>query len=79
MLLDKHLSKCLLGYYAPLDRVLLVKLKGHPFNMPLTHAYKPTSYSSEQDLEMFYELLYTPKQQFKSKETVLVMGNFSAR
>ena len=62
MLLDKPHSKCLLGYWATSDRVLLVKLKGHSFSVSLIQDYSLTSDSSEEDLEQFYELLDAAKQ-----------------
>ena len=49
IILDKERSKSLMGYWAISDRVLLVKLKGHPFNISIIQAYAPTSASTEED------------------------------
>ena len=50
IILDKERSKSLMGYWAISDRVLLVKLKGHPFNISIIQAYAPTSASTEEDI-----------------------------
>ena len=47
--------------------------------MTLIQAYTPTSYSSEEDLVRFYDLLDGAKQQCKSQEIILVIGTFSAK
>ena len=79
MLLDKHHSKYLLGYWATSDRVLLVNLNGKPIYMSLFQTYALTSDTSEEDMERFYELLDAAKQQYKSQEIFLVMGDFSTK
>ena len=50
IILDKERSKSLMGYWPISDRVLLVKLKGHPFNISINQAYAPTSASTEEDI-----------------------------
>ena len=61
IILDKERSKSLMGYWAISDRVLLVKLKGHKFNISIIQAYSPTSASTEEDIEAFYETLEKAK------------------
>ena len=75
---DKHekgVGIILLGYWAISDRVLLVKLKGHPFNISiiLIQAYAPTSASTEEDVEVFYGTLEKAKEQYKSKYIIIMM------
>ena len=68
-----------MGYWAISDRVLLVKLKGHPFNISINQAYAPTSASTEEDIEAFYETLAKSKEQCKSQDIIIMMGDFNAR
>ena len=79
IILDKERSKSLMGYWAISDRVLLVKLKGHPFNISIIQAYAPTSASTEDDIEAFYETLEKAKDQCKSQYIIIMMGDFNAR
>ena len=79
IILDKERSKSLMGYWAISDRVLLVKLKGHPFNISIIQAYAPTSASTEEDIEAFYETLEKAKEQCKSQDIIIMMGDFNAR
>jgi len=41
LILDKRLSKSVLGYWPKSDRLLLVKLKASPFNINMIVAYAP--------------------------------------
>ena len=34
---------------------MLVKLKGHPFNMSIIQVYDPTSEHTDEEIEAFYE------------------------
>ena len=79
ILLDKFHSKCLLGYWAISDRVMLAKLKGHPFDLSIIQAYAPTSESTDEELDTFYESLDKARQQCKSQEVILTMGDFNAK
>ena len=79
IILYKERSKSLMGYWAISDRVLLVKLKGHPFNISIIQAYAPTSASTEEDIEAFYETLEKAKEQCKSQDIIIMMGDFNAR
>ena len=67
-----------MGYWAISDRVLLVKLNGHPFNISIIQEYAPTSACTEEDIEAFYETLEKAKEQCKSQDIIIMMGDFNA-
>ena len=79
LILDSERSKCVLGFWQVSDRVLLVKLKGKPFNISIIVVYAPTSESTEDDIESFYDNLDTAKAHCKSHEIILVMGDLNAK
>ena len=67
MLLDEDVSKCLLGYWTISDRVMLVKIKGRPFNMAIIQVYAPTSESDDEEIDHFYEDLDNAKKAMQIK------------
>ncbi|GFS21179.1 craniofacial development protein 2-like [Elysia marginata] len=63
IVLDQNLRKTVKGYWALSDRVLLVKIAGKPLDLNIIQVYAPTTCSSEEDIENFYEELETAKKQ----------------
>ena len=57
VLLDKEFSSCLLGYWAISERVMLVKIKGRPFNIAVIQCYAPTCHSLEEEVDTFLNTL----------------------
>ena len=78
-ILNKDVAAALIGYWALSDRVLLIKIKGRPFNVCIIQAYAPTADSSEEDIEDFYGQLDQAKKQCKSQDILIVMGDFNAK
>ena len=61
ILLDKETTKSLLGFCQISERVMIVKLKGNPFNINVIQVYAPTSLSSEAEIDQFYRDLDAAK------------------
>lgn len=79
VILDKHTSKCTLGYWALSDRVILVKLKGNPFNVSIIQVYAPTSDADDEEVEKFYETVDEAYCQCKSADIKILMGDLNAK
>ena len=79
ILLDKTTAKSDIGFWPVTDRIIMVKLQGHPFNINIIQVYAPTSTHSEEDLEDFYEQLNKVKQQCKSQDINIIMGDLNAK
>ncbi|XP_042862524.1 craniofacial development protein 2-like [Penaeus japonicus] len=79
IIMDKERAKCVIGHWELSDRVMMVKLKGSPFNISIILVYAPTSDSSEDDIDKFYETLEEAKGQCKSQEIIIVMGDLNAK
>ena len=79
LLLDSNMAKCMLGYWNVNERVLLVKLQGHPFNISIIVVYAPTAESTEEEIDIFYETLGNAKTQCESDEINIIMGDLNAK
>ena len=79
ILIDKNVSNSILGYWAISDRILFVKLKGHPFNISIIQVYAPTAECDEEEINQFYNMLEMAKEHCKSQEVVIIMGDLNAK
>ena len=79
LLMDSDISKCVQGYWAVSDRVLLVKVQGNPFNISIVVVYAPTADSTEEEIDAFYEDLEKVKSRCKSNEIHIIMGDMNAK
>ena len=79
IILDEEASKSVKGYWAVSDRVLLLKIAGKPLDLNIIQVYAPTSASSEEDAENFYEEIEKAKTQCKNQDPLTIMGDFNAK
>ena len=54
VLLTKQAAKSMVGLHALSNRVLILKIASKPFNLVIIQVYAPTSTSSDEDIEQFY-------------------------
>ena len=78
-IMNRHASRCMLGYNAVSERLISVHLQAKPMNLTLIQVYAPTSDADEEEREEVYspleELLgCTPR-----KDAVNVMGDFNVK
>jgi len=79
IILKQNIAKSLIGCWAISDRVMTIKLRGVPVDINIIQAYAPTSASTENELETFYEQLDQAISICKSTEIKIVMGDFNAK
>ena len=79
LLHSKVVYKSVLGYCAPSDRILLVRIHGKPFNVSVIQVYAPTSASSEEEIEVFYSDLEDAHKKCGNQDIVIVMGDLNAK
>ena len=79
VMLSGKLSKSLVDYYAVSERVILVRLKGKPFDICIIQLYAPTSEYEEEQVEEFYRDVMKAKEQCKLHDITLIMGDLNAK
>ena len=72
VMLSRSVASSLAGYYAVSERVLLVRLKGKPFDICLIQVYAPTSDYELDIVEEFYRDIMKAKVQCKPHDITLV-------
>lgn len=72
-------AKCLKGYWAVSDRVLVVKIRGKPFDITIIQVYAPTSERDEDEVDEFYNKLDQAIDQCMNHEITIVMGDMNAK
>ena len=73
-MLTNKLAACVRGFWARSDRIILVKLKGTPFDLNIVQVYAPTCDASEEDVGRFYEEVSEVMEQCKRHEINIVMA-----
>ncbi|GFN95437.1 craniofacial development protein 2-like protein [Plakobranchus ocellatus] len=69
-----------LGSWCPIsDRVVVVKLVAKPSNLGIVQVYAPTSDSEDVEIEKFYEEIEKAKGYLKSRDIIIIMGDFNAK
>jgi len=79
IIFDSKTATAIKGYWTISDRVLVVKMQGQPFDITLIQVYAPTSDSSDEDIDTFYAEVEQANKLSKSKEVVIIMGNFNSK
>ena len=77
MLLDQDISKCVLSYWTVSDRVLLVKIQGHPFNLTIIVVYAPMTGTTDEEIDD--KTLEEAKSQCKPNEVNIIVGDLNAK
>ena len=79
VMIDGATEKSLAGYYAVSERVLMVKLKGAPFDICVIQVYAPTCEYDEEIVTSFYADIMKAKQQCRPHDIIIVMGDLNAK
>ena len=79
IMVNKNINKAVLGYWPVSYRIIMLKIQGKPFNIAIVQVYAPTSASTDDEIDEFYNLLESTMDQVKSNEVLVVMGDLNAK
>ena len=57
VIISQKISKSFFGYWAISGRVIMMRIKGKPFDISVIQLYAPTADSNEEEIDLFYEQL----------------------
>ena len=78
-IMNRHTSRCMLGYNAVSERLISVCLQAKPMNLTLIQVYAPISDADEEEREEVYNCLEELLECTPRKDAVIVMGDFNAK
>ena len=61
IMVNKNINRAVLGYWPVSDRITMLKIQGKPFNIALVQVYAPTSASTDDEIDEFYNILESSK------------------
>jgi len=70
---NKKTARSVLGYNLVNDRLISVRLKGHPVNTTIIQIYAPTSPADEENVEEFYGKLEELVEQVPKGDALIIM------
>ena len=79
IIMKRIIANKLIGCWPVSDRIIMMKLKGTPFNINVFQLYAQTEDSTEEELENFYEKLTKAREQCKEHEINIIMGDLNAK
>ena len=77
--LSPRANKALLSWVPVSPRILVVRLKGQPFNFTVISVYAPTLQSSEEEKDAFYGELQSTLDDIHRSDILVVAGDWNAR
>ena len=78
-ILDSQTAKTVKGFWSISDRVILIKLRGQPFDIGIIQVYAPTSSHTDAEIDAFYGEIETALKQLKSQDVKIIMGDLNAK
>ena len=79
VMFSPRLKRCFIGFWPVSERVMLVKFAARPFDLVVVQVYAPTSECSEEILEAFYSDLDKALKEVKSRDYLIILGDFNAK
>ena len=79
ILIDAECSKALKGFWSVNDRVIVVKIRGKPFDIGIIQAYASTADKDMAEIESFYEDIEKAIKQLKPQDIKIIIGDFNTK
>ncbi|XP_045454539.1 craniofacial development protein 2-like [Melitaea cinxia] len=78
-IVTKEMAKHVINFTPLTDRVALLKLNGHPFNLNIIQVYAPTAESSDDAIKSFYSDIMECLKLTKNHDINIIMGDMNAK
>ena len=78
-MIDKTTSKSVLGYNPVSERIITLRLKGHPMNITFIQVYAPTLDASDKEIEEFYEAIQGVFDSVPKRDIIILLGDWNAK
>src|SRR6218665_1611296 len=78
-ILSNKAKRALLGYKPVNERILIARFQAQPFNIAAIQVYAPTSESSDEEIENFYNDLIETIKEVPTKDVIIIGGDWNAK
>ncbi|XP_045458149.1 craniofacial development protein 2-like [Melitaea cinxia] len=79
IIVPRSLNKCVIGYEPVSDRIITLKINTIPCKLNNVQVYAPTSQSTEEEVEDFYDTLTATLKRQPKREISILIGDFNAK
>ncbi|CAF5190863.1 unnamed protein product, partial [Rotaria magnacalcarata] len=79
ILLSTKAKKSLMSYNPINSRIITARFNATPFNVTIIHVYAPTSDSSEDEIETFYDCVEETIIKAPKKDVIIITGGWNAK
>ena len=79
MLLSDRAREALIGYNPVSSRVITARFDSAPYKITVIQAYAPTTASSDEDIEAFYNILEDTLVKVHKKDIITITGDWNAK
>jgi len=77
--IHRKIAGALVGYEPVSERVLVVRLNAKPRNITPIQVYGPTTATTDEEMERFYQDLSQAVKQVHKRDMLLIVGDFNAK
>ena len=78
-IIEKETAKCVMGYDPINERVITVRIQGHPINISIIQVNAPTSDAADEHIEDFYETVQSAVNGIPKRDFLIIMGDWNAK
>ncbi|XP_030831529.1 craniofacial development protein 2-like [Strongylocentrotus purpuratus] len=78
-IIEKATAKCVLRYNPINERIMTVRLQGHPMNISIIQVYAPTADAPEKEITDFYEMVQGVVDSIPKKDFLIIFGDWNAK
>ena len=79
LFLSKQAQKAVIGYNPISSRIISARFDAAPFKISVIHVYAPTSSSSEEEIESFYNHVEDALAKADKKDVIILTGDWNAK
>ena len=78
-IINKEMSKAVMGYNPVNDRIITIRMKAHPMNITVVQVYSPTTDATEEEMDNFYGVLQDTLDSISGRDITMMIGDCNAK
>lgn len=79
LVIPRKICNFVTGYNTVSDRIMTIRINCTPLPLNIVQVYAPTSLSSQEDIDVFYDALQTTLDGISKREITIIQGDWNAK